>query len=116
MALSKSSDKFSVVARGQLGEALAKNNVPQSSFNGPVMALWVAGESNIRAVISGQITLSGNVLGISLECHRADSGKGVARLKTTSTISAEMRDLMNKVVDYPDPKIDSRVPASGQTG
>jgi TonB family protein len=116
MALSKSSDKFSVAARGQLGEALAQNNVPQSSFNDPLIALWVASESHIQAVITGKITLSGNDLGISVECHRTDSGKGVGSLQTTSTISAEMRDLMNKVVEYPDPKIDLSVPASGQAG
>ncbi len=116
MALSKSSDKFSVAARGQIGEALAKNNVPQSSFSDALIALWVARESNIQAVITGKITMQGDVLGISVECHRTDSGKGVGSLKTTSTISAEMRDLMNKVVEYPDPKIDSSVPASGQAG
>jgi TonB family protein len=116
MVLSKSSDKFSVVARGQLGEALAKNNVPQSSFNDILIALWVARESNIQSVITGNITLSGNELGISVECYRVDSGKGVGGLKTTSTISAEMRDLMDKVVEYPDPKIDPSVPASGQAG
>src|ERR1700722_232039 len=116
MALGKSSDKFSVAARGQLSEALAKNNVPPSSFNDPLIALWLAGESHIQAVITGKITLSGNELGISVECHRTDSGKGVGSLKTTSTISAEMRDLMNKVLEYPDPKIDSSVPASGEAG
>jgi TonB family protein len=116
MALSKSSDKFSVAARGQIGEALAKNNVPPSSFNDPLIALWVAGESHIQTVITGKVTLSGNELGISVECHRTDSGKGFGNLKTTSTISAEMRDLMDKVVEYPDPKIDSSVPASGEAG
>jgi TonB family protein len=116
MALSKSSDKFSVAARGQIGEGLAKNNMPPSSFNDPLIALWVAGDSHIQAVITGKITLTGNELGISVECHRTDSGKGIGNLKTTSTISAEMRDLMNKVVEYPDPKIDSSVPASGEAG
>lgn len=116
VALSKSSDKFSVATRGQLGEALEKNDVPQSSFNDIPLALWVAGESNIQAVISGKITLSGNALGISVECYRADSGKRVGSLKTTSTISAEMRELLNKVVEYPGPKIDSSVPAAGQAG
>src|SRR5271156_4361612 len=69
MALSKSSGKFSVAARGQLGEAFAKNNVPPSSFSDTLIALWIAGESNIQAVITGKITLSGNVLGISVECY-----------------------------------------------
>ena len=77
MALSKSSDKFSVAARGQLGEALANNHVPQSSFTDPLIALWVANESHIQAVITGKITLSGNELGISVECHRTDSGRGL---------------------------------------
>jgi TonB family protein len=115
-ALSKSSDKFSVAARAQIGEGLAKNDVPPSSFHDPLIALWVAGESHIQAVITGKIMLSGNELGISVECHRTDSGKEVANLKTTSTISAEMRDLMNEVVEYPDPKIDSSVRASGEAG
>jgi TonB family protein len=115
-ALNKSSDKFSVAARTQLGEALANNNVPPSSFHDPLIALWAARESNIQAVITGKITLSGNELRISVECHRTDSGKGVRSLNTTSTISAEMRNLMNKVVEYPDPKIDSSVPASGEAG
>lgn len=116
MALSKSSGKFSVAARGQIGETLAKNNVPQSSFNEIGIALWVAGESNIQAVITGRITVVGDVLGISVGCYRVDSGKRVGGLKTTSTISEEMRNLMNEVVEYPDPKVDLSVPAAGQTG
>lgn len=38
-ALSKSSGKFTVAPRGEIGEALAKNNVPQSSFNDISIAL-----------------------------------------------------------------------------
>ena len=116
MALSKSSDKFSVATRGQIGETLAKNSVPQFSVNDINIALWVAAESNIQAVITGKITLSRDLLGISVECYRADSGKGIGSLKTTSTISQQMRTLMDKAAEYPDPKVDSNVPAAGQTG
>jgi len=115
-ALSKSSDKFSVGARGQIGETLTKNDVPQSSFKDINIAVWVAGELNMQAVITGKISLSGNVLGISVECYRIDSGTGVVSLKTTSTISAQMRNLMNKIVEYPDPEIDSSVPVAGRNG
>ncbi|MGA9572035.1 MAG: energy transducer TonB [Candidatus Acidiferrales bacterium] len=115
MALSKSSDKFSVAARGQIGEALAKDNVPQSSFNDLSIAIWVAGELNIRAVITGRITVVGDRLGISVGCYRTDSGKRVNGFDTTSTISEEMRQLMNKVVEYP-ARTDSSIPASGENG
>ena len=115
-ALSKSSDKFSVGARGQIGETLTKNDVPQSSFKDINIAVWVAGELNIQAVITGRITVAGDLLEISVGCYRVDSGKRVGGLKTTSTISEEMRNLMNKVVEYPDPKVDASVPAAGQTG
>jgi TonB family protein len=113
--LSKSRDKFSVGARGQIGEALAKNNVPQSSFNDINIALWVAGELNIQAVITGKITVAGDSLEISVGCYRTDSGKRVNGFKTTSTISDEMRKLMSKVVEYP-ATIDSSIPASGENG
>jgi TonB family protein len=112
MALGKSSDKFSVATRGQIDQTLAKNYVPQSSLNDIPIALWVAQELSIQAVITGKITLSGNVLGISVACYRVDSGKAMGGRKTTSTISTEMRSLMNQAAEYPDPKIDSSVPAS----
>jgi TonB family protein len=116
MALSKSSDKFSVAARGQISETLAKNDVPQSNLNDIGIAPWVAGELNIQAVITGKITPVGDRLGIAVESYRLDSGKWINGLKTTPTISGGMRGLMNKLVEYPTPQLDSNTPAPGQNG
>jgi TonB family protein len=115
-ALSKSSDQFSVAARGQIANSLAKTGVPPSAFNDIGIALWVAGEFKVESVVVGKITVDGDRLGIAVECYRADSGKWINGSKTTSTISAEMRDLMSKVVEYPTPTIDPTIPVSGKSG
>lgn len=115
-ALSKSSDQFSVAARGQIAESIAKTGVPASGFNDPAIVLWVASELKVESVVVGKLTLAADSLGIAVECYRADSGKWVNGFKTTSTISAEMRELVNKVVEYPGPKVDASVPAAGQSG
>ena len=115
-ALSKSSDKFSVAFREGIDESLAKTGVPPSSFNDIGMVMWVAGEFKAESAVVGKLTLDGARSGIAVECYRVDSGKRIGGFKTTSAISAEMRELMNKVVAYPDPKIDMKVPAAGQSG
>jgi len=115
-ALSKSSDKFSVAAREQISNSLAKTGVPPSDFNDVGIVLWVAGEFKVESVVVGKITVDGDRLGISVECYRVDSGKWINGFKTTSTISAEMRDLMSKVVEYPTPTIDPTIPVSGKSG
>ena len=116
MALSKSSDKFSVAARGEINESLAKKALRPTGFNDIGLALVAASEFKIESVIIGKITLEGNSLGIAAECYRVDSGKLINGLKTTSTVSAEMRDLMNKFVEYPAPQPDLTIPVSGQSG
>jgi TonB family protein len=115
-ALSKSSDKFSVAFGEGIDESLAKTGVPPSSFNDIGMVLWVAGEFRAESAVVGKLTLDEARLGIAVECYRVDSGKRISGFKTTSAISADMRELMNKVVAYPDPKIDMKVPAAGQSG
>ena len=115
-ALNKSTDKFSVAARGQIGESLAKTGVPPSAFSDSGIGLWVASELKVESVVVGRLTLAGGSLGIAVECYRVDSGEWINGFKTTSTISAEMRELMNKVVEYPGPKVDASVPAAGQKG
>src|SRR5271169_1247011 len=49
-ALSKSSDQFSVAARGQIANSLAQTGVPTSAFNDIGIALWVAGEFKVESV------------------------------------------------------------------
>jgi hypothetical protein len=115
-ALNKSSDQFSVAAREQIANSLAKTGVPPSAFNDGGIVLWVASELKVESVVVGKLTLAGDILGIAVECYRVDSGKWINGFKTTSTISAEMRELMNKVVEYPGPKVDASVPAAGQRG
>lgn len=115
-ALGKSSGKFSVAAREGIDENLAKTGVPPSSFNDIDMIMWVAGEFKAESVVVGKLTLDGDRLEIAADCYLVDSRKRIAGFKTTSTISAEMRELMNKAVEYPDPKVDTKVPAAGQTG
>lgn len=116
MALSKSSDKFSVAARGEINESLAKKALRPTGFNDIGLALLAASEFKIESVIIGKITLTGDSLGIAVECYRVDSGKWLNGFKTTSTFSAEMRDLMNKFVEYPAPQPDLTIPVSGSSG
>jgi len=116
VALSKSSDKFSVAARGEINESLAKKALRPTGFNDIGLALVAASEFKIESVIIGKIALEGNSLGIAVECYRVDSGKLINGLKTTSTVSAEMRDLMNKFVEYPAPQPDLTIPVSGSSG
>jgi TonB family protein len=115
-ALSKSSDKFSVAARGQISESRAKTGVPPSALNDIGIVLWVASELKVESVVVGKITQEGDRLGIAVECYRVDSGKWINGFKTTSTISAEMRELMNKVVEYVTPQPDPTIPVSGKSG
>jgi hypothetical protein len=68
MALSKSSDKFSVAARGQIANSLAKTGVPPSAFNDIGIVLWVASEFKVESVVVGKITVDGDRLGIAVEC------------------------------------------------
>jgi TonB family protein len=116
MALSKSSDKFSVAARGEINESLAKKALRSTGFNDVGLALLAASEFKIESVIIGKITLTGDSLGIAVECYRVDSGKWLNGFKTTSTVSAEMRDLMNNFVEYPAPQPDLTIPVSGSNG
>ena len=115
-ALSKSSDQFSVASRGQIPNSLTKTGVPPSAFNDIGIALWVAGEFKVESVVVGKLTVDGDRLGIAVECYRVDSGKWINGFKTTSTISAEMRDLISKAVEYPTPTIDPTIPVSGKSG
>jgi TonB family protein len=116
MALSKSSDKFSVAARGQIDESLEKKALRPTGFNDIGLALLAASEFKIESVIIGKITLTGDSLGIAVECYRVDSGKWLNGLTTTSTVSAEMHDLINKFVEYPAPQPDLTIPVSGKSG
>jgi TonB family protein len=115
-ALSNSSGKFSVAARGGLNESLTKTGVPPSNFNDIGMVMWIASEFKAESAIVGKLTLDGDLLGISVECYRVDSGKRISGFKTTSTISAHMRELMSKLGDFPDPKVDMNVPEAGKNG
>jgi TonB family protein len=115
-ALSKSSDEFSVAARGEMNESLAKKALRPTGFNDIGLALLAASEFKIESVISGKITIVGDSLAIAVECYRVDSGKWINGFNTTSTITTEMRDLMNKVEQYPTAQPDPTIPVSGEGG
>jgi TonB family protein len=116
IALSKSSDKFSVAARGAINESLARKALPPTGFNDIGLALMAASEFKIESVVIGEIKLAGDGLGIKVDCYRVDSGKWISGFNTTSTITAEMRDLMNKVVEYRPLQPDPTIPVSGKNG
>jgi TonB family protein len=116
LALSKSSDAFSVAARGEINESLAKKALLPTGFNDTGLALLAASEFRIESIIIGKITVVGDRLGIAVECYRVDSGKWINGFNTTSTITAEMRDLMNKRVQYATVQPDPTIPVSGKGG
>ena len=59
--------------------------------------------------------MTGDRLGIAVDCYSVRSGKWINGFKTTSTISEEMRKLMSQIVEYPKPD-DSGIPAPGKNG
>ena len=74
MALSKSSDKFSVAdTRATLARPSTKKRRSRSQVSMTLtLAIWVAGESNMRAVITGRITVVGRPSrNFEVDCYRA---------------------------------------------
>jgi hypothetical protein len=116
VALSNSSDKFSVARPGRMSETLKQSHLPQSNLHDIATALWVARELQIQAVLAGKITLVEDSLEIAVDCYRVDSGKWFYGLKTSSAISGDMRDLMNKIVESPASQLDPTFPVAGKSG
>ncbi len=115
-ALAKSNNKFSVIERTQITDALAKKGLVPFTLDNVDIAVWIAGELGIQCLVSGEITVTGDTASVEVRAWRVDSTKLITGLKTASSITDEMRTLMAKSVTYPKPQIDSTVPVSGQNG
>jgi TonB family protein len=115
-ALARSSGQLSVIERGRITENLSnKGLVPSNVSNGDI-ASWVAGELGAESFVFGTLSLSGDSLGIEVDCYSVKSKKWIKSSKTASSISGEMQRLMSETVEYQVPDSYSGVPTSGKNG
>jgi TonB family protein len=115
-ALAKSNNKYSVIERTQITGALARKGFVPSAPDNVDTAVWIAAELKIQCLVSGEITLTGDTVSVEVRAWRVDSTKLITGLKTASSITDEMQNLIAKIVEYPTPQIDSTVPVSGNNG
>jgi TonB family protein len=115
-ALAGSSGQFSVVERGRIAESLANKGLGPLVARNVAIDSWIVGDIGVESFVFGTLTVSGNHLGIEVDCYSVKSGKRIGGAKTTSSISDDMRKLVNQTVEYPVPDSYSGIPAAGKNG
>jgi TolB-like protein len=71
--LKKSSTQFVIDERGQMRDWLEKNSLPSDSFRSVDLALWIAGQLKIRAVVTGNLSVTGNQIVVEVSLFRVDT-------------------------------------------
>ena len=114
--LAKSSDRFSVTERGRIAESLATKGLNTSNVRDLDFASWIASELGAESFVFGTLTLSSDTLNIEVDCYSVKTGKRIDGIKSTSSISGEMRKLMSQTVEYPTLDSSSGITTPGKNG
>jgi TonB family protein len=114
--LTKSSDGFSVTERGRIAESLANKGLSPMGVRDVDVDSWIVGDIGVQSFVFGTLTVSGDRLSLQIDCYSVTSEKRIAGVKTTSSISDEMRKLISQTFEYPVPDSYSGVPTPGGNG
>jgi TonB family protein len=114
--LTKSSNRFSVAEPGRITESLASKGLSPSTARNVDIDSWIVSDIGVQAFVFGTLTVSGDRLSIKVDCYSANSEKWIAGMTATSSISNEMRKLINQNLEYPVPDSYSGVPTAGKNG
>lgn len=112
--LAKSSRGVIVTERGRITESMTNKGLSPLSIKDVDTALWAAGDLGVESFVFGTLTVTGDRLGIEMDCYSVRSGKSIHSAKTASSISDEMRKLMSQTVEYPKPDAFAGIPTPGK--
>jgi hypothetical protein len=114
--LAKSSRGVIVTERGRIAESRANKGLSSLSVSDVDTALWAAGDLGVESFVFRTPTVTGDRLGIGMDCYSVRSGKSIHSAKTAGSISDEMRKLMSQTVEYPKPDAFTGIPTPGKNG
>jgi len=101
--------------RNQMRDWIKNKNWPLSVFKSVDLALWVAGQLNIDAVITGNITTTQNDIKVETSLYRVDTRQWVASFETLARMSAEVEGLATSLPER-EYRFDPAIAVAGQNG
>lgn len=102
--------------REPMRDWLKVKRLPSNAFKSIDMALWVAGELKVTAVIAGNVQVRENELTVEVNLYSVNDRKWVKGFETTSQISPEAAELeASSTADF-QYKFDPQIALAGQSG
>jgi TonB family protein len=101
--------------RGEMRDWLKNKGWPLNVLKSVDVALWIAGQLKVDAVIAGNISIRENEIKVEVNLFRVDTREWVKGFEATSRMSTDAATLA-AVPAEPDYKFDPTIPVSGQNG
>ena len=92
--LAKANPSLHVLDRARISAQCAEHRLSLSALSDPSLAIWIAQDLGAKAVVLGKLINLDNNLDITIAAYSVRDARGIIGLKTTSSLSSEVRTLI----------------------